>query len=209
MVKTIAVLGTGAVGKTLASGLTDCGYEITLASRKGLEVDGWSGQVATFKDASNKADLIILAVKGIAAESVVSEIATEIKGKTVIDATNPIDNSPPDDGVLKFFTNLDSSLMERLQATVPDANFVKALNSVGSGLMVQPKFKEGKPTMFICGNNKDAKSDVSKILVNLGWEVEDMGGVKAARAIEPLCMLWCIPGMLSNQWSHAFKLLKN
>jgi predicted dinucleotide-binding enzyme len=209
MVKTIAVLGTGAVGKTLARGLTDCGYEITLASRKGLGVDGWSGQVATFKDASNKADLIILAVKGIAAESVVSEIATEIKGKTVIDATNPIDNSPPDDGVLKFFTNLYSSLMERLQATVPDANFVKALNSVGSGLMVQPKFKEGKPTMFICGNNKDAKSDVSKILVNLGWEVEDMGGVKAARAIEPLCMLWCIPGMLSNQWSHAFKLLKN
>jgi predicted dinucleotide-binding enzyme len=62
--------------------------------------------------------------------------------------------------------------------------------------------------MFICGNNVDAKQQVADILVSFGWEVEDMGAVEAARALEPLCMLWCIPGFIQNQWMHAFKLLK-
>jgi len=62
--------------------------------------------------------------------------------------------------------------------------------------------------MFICGNNEAAKKKVGSILERFGWETEDMGAVESARAIEPLCMLWCIPGFLKNQWSHAFKLLK-
>lgn len=62
--------------------------------------------------------------------------------------------------------------------------------------------------MFICGNNADAKNGVIEILERFGWEIEDMGLVEAARAIEPLCILWCIPGFLHNQWMHAFKLLK-
>ena len=97
--------------------------------------------------------------------------------------------------------------MEELQLEVPAANFVKAFNSVGSAFMVDPHF-ESKPTMFICGNNEDAKKEVSYILDQFGWEAADFGKVESARAIEPLCILWCIPGMLQNQWSHAFKLLK-
>ena len=62
--------------------------------------------------------------------------------------------------------------------------------------------------MFICGNDEDAKQTVSKILDSFGWETADMGMVEAARAIEPLCMLWCISGILRNEWTHAFKLLK-
>ena len=61
--------------------------------------------------------------------------------------------------------------------------------------------------MFICGNRAEAKEEVKSILARFGWEVEDMGSVEAARAIEPLCVLWCIPGFLRNQWTHAFKLL--
>jgi len=127
----------------------------------------------------------------------------------VIDATNPIADAPPVNGVLKFFTSLDESSMERLQREHPRAHFVKAFNSVGSGCMVNPQFKGGRPTMFICGNDEAAKQTVARILDQFGWETADadMGKAEAARAIEPLCMLWCIPGFLRNDWSHAFKLL--
>ncbi len=110
--------------------------------------------------------------------------------------------------MLKFFTDLDESLMECLQREFSDAHFVKAFNSVGNARMVNPQFAGGKPTMFICGNSQAAKQTVGAILDQFGWETADMGGVEAARAIEPLCMLWCIPGFLRNEWSHAFKLLK-
>jgi hypothetical protein len=110
--------------------------------------------------------------------------------------------------VLKFFTNLDESLMERLQREFPDARLVKAFNSVGNKHMVTPRFAGGKPTMFICGNNEQAKSAAGTILDQFGWEIEDLGAVEASRAIEPLCILLCIPGFLHNQWDHAFKLLR-
>ena len=79
---------------------------------------------------------------------------------------------------------------------------------MGNPCMVNPHFDGGKPIMFICGNNEAAKKKVSGILDQFGWETADMGGVEAARAIEPLGMLWCIPGFLRNEWTHAFKLLK-
>ena len=132
-----------------------------------------------------------------------------LAGKPVIDATNPIADAPPTNGVLKFFTSLDASLMEDLQRAIPDAHFVKAFNSVGNALMVDPRFKGGRPTMFICGNNDKAKRTVRGILDQFGWETADMGTVEAARAIEPLCMLWCIPGLTRNEWTHAFKLLRS
>ena len=98
--------------------------------------------------------------------------------------------------------------MEILQAKYPDAHFVKAFNSVGAAAMVNPSFKGGKPTMFIAGNDAAAKSTVTSILDQFGWETEDLGSAAAARAIEPLCMLWCIPGFAKNDWFHAFKMLR-
>jgi predicted dinucleotide-binding enzyme len=74
--------------------------------------------------------------------------------------------------------------------------------------MVNPKFKDGAPTMFICGNDEQAKRTVGEVVRQFGWEAEDMGKAEAARAIEPLCMLWCIPGLLRNDWMHAFKMLR-
>jgi predicted dinucleotide-binding enzyme len=98
--------------------------------------------------------------------------------------------------------------MEKLQTLLPKAKLVKAFNSVGNALMYKPKFSDGTPTMFIAGNDDTAKKTVTNILTSFGWETEDMGKAEAARAIETLCILWCIPGMLRNQWTHAFKLLK-
>jgi predicted dinucleotide-binding enzyme len=98
--------------------------------------------------------------------------------------------------------------MEQLQRSYPDTRFVKAFNSIGSPFMVNPDFGGEKPSMFICGNDEEAKSEISGILDRFGFEVEDMGQVEAARAIEPLAILWCIPGFRRNQWTHAFRLLK-
>jgi predicted dinucleotide-binding enzyme len=212
--KKIGILGSGTVAKTLASGYIKHGYEVMLGTRDEAKLKDWAdkhpnGKVGSFRDAAAFADVLVLAVKGTVARNALELAGAEnLAGKTVIDATNPIADAPPQNGVLKFFTDLNSSLMEELQAAFPSAHFVKAYNSVGSAFMIDPDFGGFRPTMFICGNNEDAKKQVSQLLHYTGWEAEDMGTVEAARAIEPLCILWCIPGFLRNQWSHAFKLLK-
>jgi predicted dinucleotide-binding enzyme len=132
-----------------------------------------------------------------------------LAGKLVLDTTNPIAAAPPTNGVLAYFTDNNESLMERLQKKAPQAYFVKVFSSVGSGRMVNPYLSEGKPSMFICGNDDGAKAKVRALLDQFGWVTEDMGRVEAARAIEPLCMLWCIPGLLGGSWTHAFKLLRS
>lgn len=207
----IGILGSGAVGTTLAEGLKGLGHETMIGSghpEKLAEFKGKTGiPTGSFAEAAQFGEVIILAVKGAAAVTVVKEVAHALKGKTVLDATNPIEEVAPEDGVLRFFTDMNHSLLEQLQEAVPGAHFVKALNSVGSAAMVKPAFKE-KPSMFIAGNEEKSKKVVTDLLKSMGWEVEDMGSAKAARAIEPLCMLWCIPGFLKNDWFHAFKLLR-
>ena len=208
----VGVLGSGAVAKVLAAGFLQHGHEVRLGTRTPAKLAEWASTsrviVGTFAEAAQFGELIVLAVKGTAAHEAL-ELAgkNNVSGKTVIDATNPIADAAPVNGVLKFFTDLDESLMERLQRAFPDARLVKAFNSVGNACMVDPQFRGGKPTMFICGNDDAAKSVVRGILDQFGWESADMGKAEAARAIEPLCMLWCIPGFLRNDWVHAFKLL--
>lgn len=209
----VGVLGSGDVAKVLAGGFLKHGHEVTIGSRTPAKLAGWASTnptaaIGTFADAAQFGELIVLAVKGTAAEQAL-RLAGErnLAGKTVVDATNPIADAPPVNGVLKFFTSLDESLMERLQKAFPDAHLVKAFNSVGNACMVNPQFNGGRPTMFICGNSDAAKTTVLGVLEQFGWETADMGKAEAARAIEPLCILWCIPGFLRNDWVHAFKLL--
>ena len=211
----IGVIGSAVVGQTLAAGLKKHGHDVRIASRTPAKLADFSKtsgvQAGTVPDVAGWAELIVLAVSGTAAVQAVGEMgAANLNGKPVIDATNPIAKEPPEDGVVRFFTSPNESLMERLQAAAPSAHFVKAFNSVGAALMVNPSFPGGvKPTMFYCGNDRAAKAAVAEIIGELGWEPADMGTAKAARAIEPLCQLWCIPGFLSNQWtSHAFHILR-
>ena len=211
----IAVLGSGAVGEALADGFIKHDYPVMRGSREPAKLAEWKGRagsdasVGTFAEAAHYGQIVVLAVKGTAAESVLELCGADaLEGKTVIDTTNPIAEKPPVHGVLAYFTTLDQSLMERLQKRVPGARFVKAFSCVGNALMVNPRLPGGPPTMFICGNDVGAKAKVKEILDQFGWEVEDLGAVEAARAIEPLCILWCIPGFLRDEWSHAFKLLR-
>ena len=213
--KTIAVLGSGVVGEVLADGFLSHGYEVMRGTRDPAKLAGWKSkagpraQSGTFAEAARYGQVIVLAVKGTAAEAVLDLCGAEsLAGKTIIDTTNPIAEKPPVHGVLSFFTSLDDALMERLQRRVPAARFVKAFSCVGNARMVNPKMKGGPPTMFICGDHAGAKAEVKAILDQFGWEIEDLGAVEAARAIEPLCILWCIPGILSKRWTHALKLIE-
>ena len=209
----VGVIGSGDVGKALAKGFAKHGYEVMIASRtpEKLKEFAEEAKVKTGNDseAAKFGEMIVLCVRGSEAENAIALAGIEnLNGKTIIDTTNPIDTSKqPDNGVLHYFTTLEESLHERLQKQAPEANFVKAFNSVGNAFMVNPEFGE-KPTMFICGNNDGAKKEVGKVLDKFGWETGDMGKMEAARAIEPLCILWCIPGFTRNEWSHAFRLLK-
>jgi len=209
----VGILGSGDVAKILAGGFLKHGHEVLMGTRSPAKLADWAkqnpkGRIGSFAEAANFADLAVLAVKGtVAADALRTAGPANLAGKSVIDATNPISDMPPVNGVLRFFTNLDESLMERLQHEFENLHFVKAFNSVGSASMVNPQFNGGKPSMFICGNDDMAKTVVTGVLDQFGWETVDMGKAEAARAIEPLCMLWCIPGFLRNDWVHAFKLL--
>ncbi|SPE19268.1 NADP oxidoreductase coenzyme F420-dependent [Candidatus Sulfotelmatomonas gaucii] len=209
----IGVLGSGDVAQTLAAGLIKHGHQVMLGTRDAAKLEKWRGanpkaQIGSTKDAAAFGEAVVLAVKGSAAADVLRAAgAGNLDGKLVMDACNPIADAPPVNGVLRFFTTLEESLMDRLQREFPKAHLVKVFSSVGAPRMVNPQFKSGKPTMFICGNDDGAKAEVAQILEQFGWEVADMGKVEAARAIEPLCILWCILGFTKNEWTHAFKLL--
>lgn len=211
----VAVLGSGTVGQVLADGFLRHGHEVVRGTRSPEKLAAWEAKAgakastATFADAVKTADLVVLAVKGAAAEEVVRLAGPgALAGRTVIDTTNPIADTPPSNGVLHYFTTLEESLMERLQRLAPEARFVKAFSCVGNALMVNPDFGGEKPTMFICGNDAGAKQQVQGVLSQFGWDWEDIGGVEGARAIEPLCILWCAPGFQRNQWSHAYRVLR-
>lgn len=212
----IGILGSGDVGQTLGAAFLKEGHEVKMGTRdvKKEEVVEWKKQnpgatAGSFAEAAGFGELLVLAVPGGAAANVLRSAGDQnIGNKIVIDVCNPVAEGAPTKGVLHFFTTFEESLMEQLQKLFPRARFVKAFNSVGNAVMYKPDFAAGKPSMFICGDDSEAKKTVTAILTAFGWETEDMGAIEAARAIEPLCMLWCIPGFLQNQWSHAFKLLK-
>ncbi len=211
----VSVIGSGQVGEVLANGFLKHGHEVLRASREPEKLAAWTSAAGikacagTLVEAASFGDIVVLAVKGTAAEAVLEQAGVEkLAGKVVIDTTNPIAALPPENGVLRYFTDVNESLMERLQKKAPKARFVKAFSCVGNAFMVNPVMPGGPPTMFICGNDAEAKAETRKILDQFGWDVADMGKAEAARAIEPLCMLWCIPGLTGGSWTHAFKLLK-
>ncbi len=211
----VGIMGSGAVGRVLGGGFSRHGHQVMLGTRNPSKQDvhQWvldtpGAAAGTFEQAARFGELIVLATLGRAVESAIEQAgAANFAGKTIIDATNPLADEPPVNGVLKFTTGPNESLGEKIQAKLPRAFVVKAFNSVGNARMVNPQFSDGTPTMFLCGNSEEAKAKVSGIIRQFGWEPYDCGSIVSSRALDPLCMLWCIPGFLRNQWTHAFKLL--
>ncbi len=211
----IGVLGSGTVGQTLAAGFRKHGHEVMIGTRDpgGQALKKWQGEnpngrVGTFAETAKFGELLVIATQGRVVTQVIEMAGREnFAGKVLIDVNNPIAEAPPVNGVLQFFTGPGESLGETVQAFAREARVVKAFNSVGAGRMVNPRYEQGTPTMFIAGEDAAAKETVSALIRELGWEPFDCGGIIASRALEPLCMLWCIPGFRQNQWTHAFKLL--
>ena len=133
----IGIIGSGEVAKTLAAGFLKHGHEVTLGTREAGKLSDFAtanpkAKIGRFADAAKFGEVVVLAVKGaVAAKALEAAGAENLAGKTVIDATNPLADAPPENGVLKYFTNLDSSLMEQLQKQFAEAHFVKAFNSGG------------------------------------------------------------------------------
>ena len=213
MAKKVGVLGSGVVARVLAEGFSRKGHPVAIGSREKAKVESVAREIGatpgTFAEVAAFGEIVVLAVKGTAAEDALRLAGDgNLRGKIVIDTTNPLDDAPPENGVLRLFTGPNESLMERLQAAFPEARFVKAWNSVGNAYMVDPNLPGGPPTMFYCGDDPAARAEVATILRSFGWHPEDVGGATSARGLEPLVILWCLPGFLRNQWTHAFKLLK-
>ena len=209
------MLGSGVVGRALAEGFLKHGYQVMLGTRDPArgDVPAWANAhpgslTGTFRETAVFGEIIVLAVKGLVVEEVILQAGPDhLTGKTVIDTCNPLADTAPVNGIVEFTTGPNESLGEKVQKLLPNAHVVKAFNSVGSALMVNPKFEQGTPTMFLCGNNPDSKRRVSEICAQFGWEPFDCGDIAASRALEPLCMLWVLPGFLRNEWRHAFKML--
>jgi 8-hydroxy-5-deazaflavin:NADPH oxidoreductase len=223
----IGVLGTGGVGRTLAAKFAQEGNEVMIGTRNVDDTlakdkpDGmgsppykeWQKQnqkikLGTFEDAAKFGELIIIATFGDVAKNAIDLAGKEnFSNKVVIDTTNPLDFSkgvPP-----KFTVTLESSLGEQIQNHIPDAKVVKAFNSIGAHIMVNPKREEGDPDFFIAGNEVGAKDRVSEIAKSWGWkDVVDLGDISQSYWLEALAMIWINYGFKYNSWGQAFKLLK-
>jgi len=210
----IGILGTGDVGVALARGFLGRGDEVKIGSREGggekltaaLERLGGKATGGTFADVAAWADMVVLATLGAVNESVIGKAGPDnLAGKVLIDATNPLDFSG---GMPPRLLSPDGSGGQEVQRLAPKAKVVKAFNTVGNALMVNPQLPGGPPTMFICGDDDGAKQTVAEVCRAFGWEVADIGGIDASHYLEAMCLVWVLHGARSGAWNHAFKLLR-
>lgn len=209
----IGIIGSGGVAQTLGSGFLAKGHEVKLGTRniekltEWLEKAGEKASAGSFAEAGQFGGVIFIATLGEAALDAINLAGKEnFKGKTVIDLTNPLDFSkgtPP-----RFAATVGNSLGEQIQGALPEANVVKAFNSIGAAIMVNPHFGDDTATQFIAGNDDEAKAEAKKLAEEFGWDVEDLGGIEQAFFLEAFASLWINYGFKHNHWTHAFKFLK-
>ena len=209
----IGIIGSGGVAQTLANAYLQKGYQVKLGTRNAeklaewLEKAGEYASVGSFAEAAQFGEVVFLSVLGEAALNAIELAGAEnLKGKTVIDLTNPLDFSggvPP-----RFTGTVGNSLGEQIQNALTEANVVKAFNTIGAAIMVDPRFGDQTATLFIAGNDENAKADAKKLAEEFGWEVEDLGGIEQAFFLEAFASMWINYGFKNNHWTHAFKFLK-
>jgi 8-hydroxy-5-deazaflavin:NADPH oxidoreductase len=208
----VGVLGSGDVGRALASGFIGLGHDVKIGSRNPAKLQAWAeaagthASVGTFEEAARFGDILVLATLGTGtAEAIRLAGEANFDAKVVIDTTNPLDFShgmPP-----RLSVGHTDSLGEQVQRQIPNARVVKAFNTVGNAHMVHPQFPGGPPDMFLCGNDDGAKSIVTQICEHFGWGVIDIGGIEGSRHLEPMCLVWVLHGARTGSWNHAFKML--
>jgi 8-hydroxy-5-deazaflavin:NADPH oxidoreductase len=214
----VGILGSGEVGQRLGDGFIELGHTVKIGTRDPQKVAAWvekhggtnsSGVKASsgsFEEAAAFGDIIVIATLWTGTQNAIEMSGqANFAGKVVIDVTNPLDFSsmPP-----RLAVGHTDSAGETIQRLLPDSKVVKAFNIVGNPLMLHPDFPGGRPTMFVCGNDEDAKNLVRNVAFSLGWETDDIGGIEGSRLLEPLAMLWIVQYFRSKNGNHAFKLLR-
>jgi len=191
----IGVLGTGSAGQTVASKLVEMGHDVMMGARAAdnEKVLGFAsrtgGKAGTFADAAAHGDMVINCTRGDTSLAMLSALGSQLRGKILIDAANPLDFSqgfPPHLTV----SNTDS-LAEQIQRALPGTFVVKSLNTVNAAVMIEPTRVPGHHTVFVSGNDQKAKGRVMDFLRSLGWQsIIDLGDITSARAAEQLLPLW-------------------
>lgn len=211
----IGIIGSGDVAQSLGRGLVEAGYEVMLGTRNPEkdELNGWKtavgdkGKVGLTTQAASFGEVAILAVAWHAAEDILQQVRPELAAKIVIDVTNPLEFGDTMQPRLSVGHMISGG--EIVQQSLPDSHVVKTLNIINHAHMVRPKYEDGTPSMFVCGNNDSAKQQVGAILEKIGWkDIIDIGDITKSRLLEPLCLLWVSYGMVESTWDHAFAVLK-
>jgi predicted dinucleotide-binding enzyme len=208
----VGIIGSGDVGLKLASSFLELGHSVEIGTRNPGKVASWVAEhgnkasAGSFSEAAAFGEIIMIATLWDGTASAIKMAdAKNFTGKVVIDVTNPLDYSK---GEPRLVVGQTDSAGETVQRLLPDARVVKAFNIVGNPHMFRPDFPGGPPTMFICGNDEQAKKMVTEILSAFGWETVDIGGIEGSRLLEPLAMLWIAYYFKTNNGNHAFKLLR-
>ncbi len=194
----IGVLGTGDVGRTLASGLVKLGHDVRLGSRSATneKAVAWARETGdkashgTFADAAKFGEIVLNCTHGQASlEALRAAGADNLKGKVLIDVANPLDFSK---GMPPALTHHgETSLAEQIQNAFPETRVVKAFNTITSRIMVEPTLLKGTHDLFICGNDAAAKKTVVGLATSLGWpRVADLGDLTRARGMEVYVLFW-------------------
>lgn len=214
--KSVTILGNGVVGIQLGRGFVALGYDVVFASR---DPDNDKSRAALALVSGSRAlqprdaiattpedGIIAVALPWSAVGTTLSSLSPDpFAGRIVIDASNPLDFSQ---GSPRLALGFSDSAGETVQRLLPHSLVVKAFNTIGAGLFVQPHFTDGVPDMFIAGNNAEAKSEVDAIVRGFGWRKSiDAGDISASRLLEPLAMLWIDYGFRHDHWTHGFSLL--
>lgn len=209
----IGIIGSGSVAQTLGTGFVEKGHEVMLGTRDASKLAAWQAQsgdkasVGTFADAASFGEVIFLSVAATALDPAIKLAGGDsFAGKTVIDLSNPMDFSggiPP-----KFTATVDNSLGEKVQRALPEANVVKAFNSIGVAVMTDPDFEGETATHFIAGNSEAAKAEATALIEEFGWDVVDLGGIEQSFFLEALASLWVNYAFKTNNWNQAFRLLR-
>jgi 8-hydroxy-5-deazaflavin:NADPH oxidoreductase len=213
--ETVGIIGSGTVGLHLGAGFAKSDYSVMLGSRSPEKLNEWTqknGQNAnagSFKDAALFGNVIVLATKwqnGATKNALDLAGLENFKNKIVIDVTNPLhfteEGTPP-----TLELTFPESGGKQIQSWLPESRVVKAFNTVTAAYMANPKLEEGRPDLFICGDDSDAKDQIRKLAENWGWTVHDLGGIDQSYLLEALALIWVRYGFLNNHWTHAFKLL--
>jgi predicted dinucleotide-binding enzyme len=189
----VAILGTGQVAQAIAPKLLNAGHLVVLGSRDPQHPPAWASEhtdlkVATQCDAISTSDIVINALPGAVAVDALTGLASELNGKVVMDLANAV--TPSDDGIALVYPN--RSLAEELARVLAGARVVKAMNTMSSSVMAEPTGLSAPSTVFVSGDDEDAKRVVTQLLADLGWPIDwilDLGPLATARGPEHVFQL--------------------